>query len=79
MRAIRASEIGAYLYCKRAWWYQQQGVQSENETELSGGSSFHRAHGRRVLIARLMRAAGWLILLAALGLAAAALTSRLLG
>lgn len=78
MRAIRASEISAYLFCKRAWWYQQQGIQSENEIEMSGGSSFHRAHGRRVLSARLVRAAGWVILLAALVLAAVALTSRLL-
>ncbi len=79
MRAIRASEIGAYLFCKRAWWYQQQGIQSENEAELSSGSGFHRAHGRRVLTARLAQAAGWIILLAALALAAAALTSMLLG
>jgi hypothetical protein len=78
MRAIRASEISAFLYCKRAWWYQQQGVRSENEVELTGGSAFHRSHGRRVLAARLIRAAGWIILLAALALAAAALTSRLL-
>ncbi len=79
MRAIRASEIGAYLFCKRAWWYQQQGIQSENEAELSGGSGFHRAHGRRVLAARLARVAGWIILLAALALAVVALTSKLLG
>jgi len=79
MRAIRASEIGAYLFCKRAWWYQQQGIQSENEAELSGGSGFHRAHGRRVLAARLVRAAGWLVLLAALVVAAVALTKLLLG
>jgi hypothetical protein len=77
MRAIRASEISAYLYCKRAWWYQQQGVPSENEVELSGGSAFHRRHGRGVLAARLARALGWALLLAALALAAIALTGRL--
>lgn len=78
MRAIRASEISAYLFCKRAWWYQQQGVQPENEIELSGGSAFHRAHGRGVLVARLARAAGWVILLAALALVVIALTRQLL-
>jgi len=78
MRTIRASEIGAYLYCKRAWWFQQQGIRSENELELSSGSAFHREHGKRVLLARLVRAAGWIILLAALALIAVTLTSRLL-
>ncbi len=77
MRAIRASEIGAYLYCKRAWWYQQQGIRSENEIELSGGSAYHRRHGRLVLAARLVRVLGWALLLAALALTTVALTSRL--
>jgi CRISPR/Cas system-associated exonuclease Cas4 (RecB family) len=77
MRAIRASEISAFLYCKRAWWYQLQGVRSENEAELSGGSAFHRRHGRRVLAARLARALGWALLLAALALATIALTGKL--
>ena len=79
MRAIRASEISAYLYCRRAWRYQQSGARSENEIELSEGSVYHRAHGRGVLTARLLRAAGWILLLAALALAVIALTSRLLG
>lgn len=77
MRAIRASEIGAYLYCKRAWWYQQNGVRPENEAELSGGSEFHRRHGRKVLAARLAQAVGWALLLAALALIAVALTGSL--
>lgn len=77
MRAIRASEISAYLYCKRAWWYQQQGIRSENEADLSGGSAYHRRHGRRVLAARFARAVGWALLLAALALTTIALTSRL--
>lgn len=78
MRTIRASEIGAYLYCKRAWWYQQQGVAPENETELAAGGQFHREHGRRVLLTGLLRAAGYLLLLAALVTLAVTLTQRLL-
>lgn len=78
MRAIRASEISAFLYCRRSWWYQQQGIPAENEAELSGGSAYHRRHGRLVLAARLARALGWALLMAALTLAAVALTSRLL-
>ena len=74
MRTIRASEIGAYLYCRRAWWYQLQGAPSENQIELAGGSAYHRQHGRKVVRAGLLRAAGWLLLFVALALLAAGLT-----
>jgi len=40
-----------------------QGVQSQNQTELASGSEFHRRHGRSVMTASLLRAAGWLLLL----------------
>jgi len=78
MRVIRASEIGAYLYCHRAWWYHLQGIASENQQELSAGSGFHRSHGRRVLTATLLRAAGWILLLAALVVAAVTVTLQFL-
>jgi hypothetical protein len=74
MRTIRASEIGTFLYCRRAWWYQMQGVEPQNQTELAGGSEFHRRHGRSVMTASLLRAAGWLLLLAALIALVAGLT-----
>jgi hypothetical protein len=65
MRPIRASEIGAYTYCKRAWWYQCQGEESENEVEMAVGTAFHKMHGRQVLAARLLQLGGWVILLLA--------------
>jgi hypothetical protein len=74
MRIIRASEIGTYIYCARAWWYHTQGVRSENQVELDSGSEFHRRHGRLVLTARLMKLAGWLLLLVALVLLTVGLT-----
>ncbi len=70
MRTIRASEIGTFLYCRRAWWYRSQGIASQNGAELSGGMEFHRQHGRQVLGAGLMRILAWVLLLAC----AAALT-----
>ncbi len=75
---IRASEIGSYLYCRRAWWYRKQGVESENQTELATGTELHRQHGRKVLAAGLLRTLGLLLLLAALVLLVAILTASFL-
>jgi hypothetical protein len=62
MRPIRASEIGAFLYCQRAWWYQNQGLESQNHRELAFGSVFHAEHARKVLAAGLLRLGAWVIL-----------------
>lgn len=64
-RTIRASELGTYLFCKRAWWYQLQGVESKNQQEMAGGFSYHRRHGKLVMRSILLRAAGWISLLLA--------------
>ncbi|NJN79866.1 MAG: hypothetical protein HC797_05000 [Anaerolineales bacterium] len=65
MRTIRSSEIGSYLYCRRAWWYRKTGVPSENQTELAAGTDLHRQHGRKVLAASLTRSLGLILLLVA--------------
>lgn len=49
MKIIRASEIGTYQFCQRAWWYQLQGYEPENKAELAGGSALHEKHGRVVM------------------------------
>lgn len=66
MRPIRASEIGSYLYCRRAWWFHHQGVEPANQAELLGGTELHRQHGRQVLLAGLLRALSLIFMLAAL-------------
>jgi hypothetical protein len=75
---IRASEIGAYLYCRRAWWYQKQGIQSDNQTELATGTKIHLLHGRKVLAAGLLRTIGLILLLVAFVLLVAYLALHLI-
>ncbi len=73
---IRASEIGSYLYCRRAWWYRKQGVEAENQAELASGTELHRRHGRKVIAAGLLRISGWILLLIAFILLVIYLTLR---
>jgi hypothetical protein len=74
MRTIRASELGTYRFCRRSWGFQLQGRPSENQAEMSAGSSFHHRHGRQVVLSGLVRVLAWIILLAAVMLIAAGLT-----
>ena len=79
MKAIRASDIGTYLYCRRAWWYRLHGYESINQAELAAGTDLHRAHGRKVISAGLLRSLAVLLLLAALVLLTAYLLGQFLG
>lgn len=65
-QTIQASEIGSYLYCQRAWWYQRQGLRSANVRELARGAAVHEAHGRGVRRLSWQRAAA--VVLVALAL-----------
>ena len=78
MRTLSASELGSYLYCQRAWWYQKQGVESRNLAEMAGGTQLHRAHGRRVVISGLMRILAWTLMMAGLILLVFILTTEFL-
>jgi hypothetical protein len=75
---IRASEIGSYLYCRRAWWYRKQGVESENQAELAAGTELHLRHGRKVMAAALLQFAAYALLLVAAALMASQLARILL-
>lgn len=55
MKTIRASEIGSYLYCRRAWWYQKLGYQSRNQVELNLGQEIHARHGRNLYLAGIVK------------------------
>ncbi|MGE5224984.1 MAG: hypothetical protein ACM3PY_21320 [Omnitrophica WOR_2 bacterium] len=78
MKTLRASEIGTYLFCQRAWWYQLQGIQSENQAELAGGRDLHRRHGRTVIASGCLRYLAYALLLAALILLTIYLTGKLI-
>jgi hypothetical protein len=66
MRPIRASEVGLYLFCARAWWYHKQGVEFTNQAEMTAGTEIHRSHGRLVLVSGLTRILASILLLVAL-------------
>ena len=65
MKVIKASELGAYLYCHRAWAFQRQGMESQNQAALDAGTAFHKRHGISVRQARLLKALGVLLLILA--------------
>ncbi len=72
---IRASEIGDYVYCRRAWWLRRvRGAASANTAQMQAGTRHHEQHGR------LVRRAIWAqrIAYVALFCAIAALVFRLL-
>jgi len=78
MRTIRASEIGTYIYCQRAWWYQQRGEPNQNQAELASGIEIHEQHGKAVIVTGCLRILAVGILLFALALLVYALTLQLL-
>lgn len=63
LRVIRASEIGEYNYCSRAWWYRHViKVAPPAGAEQSGrfvqGRQAHAQHGRSVAMSGTLRALG---------------------
>ncbi|MEO5951417.1 MAG: hypothetical protein ABIQ44_03020 [Chloroflexia bacterium] len=68
-RVIRASEIGEYDYCSRAWWYKHVAKISPGggtSGRLEAGVEAHRAHGRTVALSGRLRALGGALLLCGL-------------
>jgi CRISPR/Cas system-associated exonuclease Cas4 (RecB family) len=77
MRIVKASEIGTYLYCQRAWWYQRQGATNHNQAAMNAGRQLHERHGRVVMTSGCLRLLAYACLLLALLAAAAYLTQIL--
>lgn len=54
-RVIRASEIGAYVYCHRAWWLRTVGgIEPADRARFDRGIEAHHRHGTRVRLARVL-------------------------
>ncbi len=68
MRIIKASEIGSYMFCQRAWWYKHNGYEPDNQAELSAGKEIHEAHARTTRMSTWIFAAASALLIAALAL-----------
>ena len=62
-RVIRASEIGQYEYCARAWWLGRvPGYRSQNVEEMAAGAEEHASHGRQVVSCHRWRGLAYLLL-----------------
>ena len=66
MKIIRASEIGTYKFCHRAWWYQLQGIEPENKAEMTGGTEIHEKHGQVVMRSSCLRLLAYVSLMLAI-------------
>src|SRR4051812_21723239 len=55
---VRASELGQYAYCRRAWWWRyvvDATPSAAGQALLDRGTARHAAHGRGVLAAQRLR------------------------
>ena len=65
-RTIRASEIGTFIYCQRAWRYQRNKIKPINVDELAAGENFHRLHVNRSRSVNVIRIIAWLLLISSI-------------
>jgi hypothetical protein len=62
-RTIRASEIGSFIYCQRAWWYQRNKIKPINVGELAAGQKFHQLHINQSRSANFLKVIAWLLVI----------------
>jgi len=63
---IRASEVGEYVYCARAWWLRRvAGLEPSGHERRELGTVLHRRHGRAVAGSRALVVLGTALALAA--------------
>ncbi len=71
---VRASEIGQFVFCERAWWLGVvQGYRSVNDAALAAGTQAHARHGRNVAASQRWQQVGYVLLVVGVLLGAVAL------
>jgi hypothetical protein len=78
MRTIRASELGTFIYCQRAWWYHRHGEPNQNQAEMASGSVIHKKHGQTVMATGCLRILAYGVVFLALALLVYSLTLQLM-
>jgi CRISPR/Cas system-associated exonuclease Cas4 (RecB family) len=69
MPVIRASEVGEYVYCARAWWLRRvAGLEPAGRARRAAGVALHTRHSRAVRRSSMLLALAGVLLLAALAL-----------
>jgi hypothetical protein len=58
---LRASEIGLFTYCERAWGYARSGERSSNQEQLAEGTDRHQTRASTVSILSTLRLLGTLM------------------
>ena len=70
---IRASEIGEYVYCARAWWLRRVAdLEPDGRERREHGTALHRRHGRAVAGSRALVLLFVVLVIAALAFIVAA-------
>jgi CRISPR/Cas system-associated exonuclease Cas4 (RecB family) len=67
MAIIRASEVGEYVYCARAWWLRRgEGLEPAGSQRRAAGVVQHTRYARLVRLSRVLLLLAGALLLAAL-------------
>ena len=68
---VRASAMGEYVFCARAWWLRREGVEPTRGGEArAAGTRWHESHGRSVARAKRLRLVAAVCIYLAVALAA---------
>ncbi len=77
---VRASDIGAWAYCRRAWYLAHvRGVPHARPEVLQRGTAAHAQHGRQVRRAGTLQRVGLWLVIAGAFLTVLLLVAALLG
>lgn len=77
---VRASDLGLWSYCQRAWWLARlQGVPHRRPALLADGTAYHETHGMLAARAQGEAKGGRLLIACALLLTGLALLLWLVG